>query len=532
MVTPALPRHWEQSRAFHFAGVQLLDTDLPSAVASIEAAARLGHAQGLHLCNAYTLTLALRRDDYRSMLEHENSVNLPDGTPVTWFYRLATQRVARGPVRGPSLMKAVLDKTTLRHFLLGGSPEVLRDLEAVIRDRFRSAQLVGSHAPPFREPGPDDLDDFVRRIKESRAEVVWVGLGTPRQDRVIAELVGRVDAVLVGVGAAFDFISGHKSEAPVLLQSSGLEWAYRLVHEPRRLWRRYLFGNTLFVAHGARQVFSARRAGPALATVTTTAPASTGVGAVPRVPVGAASVHCIDEPGVLRLISDTAQHGDDHPWLVVTPNIQHVALLEVDKGFRSAYDRADLVLADGWPVVRAVRLLSGYRLQRITGADLLPALCERAAALALRVGIVGGLHGAAGEAASRLGSRYPGLQVELVLEPELGFDRRPDRVRAVVRQVAAAELDLLFLAVGTPKQEIFAAAHLEGMGARVTLCVGAAVDFAAGRQRRAPQALRRAGLEWAFRALHEPRRLLPRYARSAPVFLRAVRRSRQERRRD
>jgi N-acetylglucosaminyldiphosphoundecaprenol N-acetyl-beta-D-mannosaminyltransferase len=314
-----------------------------------------------------------------------------------------------------------------------------------------------------------------------------------------------------------------------MLHRSGMEWAYRLGQEPRRLWRRYLIGNSLFLVHGTRQLVSARRAGPQLATVATH-PSRSGIGSIPRVPVGVASVHCVEEQAVLALITEAATHGTDHPWLVVTPNIQHVALLEVDKGLRNAYDRADLVLADGWPVVRAVRLLSGYRLQRITGADLLPDLCEQAAEKGLRVGIVGGLHGAADEAAARLQDRYPGLKVELTLEPEIGFDRRPKRVESVVRRVADAELDLLFLAFGAPRQETFAATHLDEMGARVTLCVGAAVDFAAGRQRRAPHALRRVGMEWAYRALHEPRRLMPRYARSAPVFLKAVKRSRQERR--
>lgn len=521
------PDHWSTAQPFHFGGVRLLDTDLHAAVGSIESAARRGHSQGLHLCNAYTLTLALRRDDYRSMLEHENSVNLPDGTPVAWFYRLSTRRPARGPVRGPSLMKATLDQTDLRHFLLGGSPKVLHDLEAVIRHRFRGAVVVGSHSPPFREPCLEDFDDFVRRIKESRAEVVWVGLGTPRQDRVIAALVGRVDVVLVGVGAAFDFLSGNKSEAPVALHRSGMEWAYRLAQEPRRLWRRYLVGNTMFVVHGTRQLLASARTAQSDLSIDLRGPRETA--GIARVPVGAASVHCVDETTVLDLITAAASTIQGRPWLVVTPNIQHVAQLEVDRGLRKAYDRADLVLADGWPVVRAVRLLSGRRLQRITGADLFPAICGRAAGLGLRVGIVGGMHGAANDAANRLRARHPGLKVEFTLEPEMNFERDPSKAEAVVDRVREARLDVLFLALGTPKQETFAVRHLEEMDARVTLCVGAAVDFVAGRQRRAPHAMRQIGLEWAFRAVHQPRRLLPRYARSAPIFLRAVRRSRQTR---
>ena len=101
----------------------------------------------------------------------------------------------------------------------------------------------------------------------------------------------------------------------------------------------------------------------------------------------------------------------------------------------------------------------------------------------------------------------------------------------MLEQIRAAQLDILFLALGTPKQENFAGQRLDEMGAKVTVCVGAAVDFVAGRQRRAPRLLRRLGLEWAYRAVHEPRRLIPRYARSAPVFLRAVARTHREPRR-
>jgi N-acetylglucosaminyldiphosphoundecaprenol N-acetyl-beta-D-mannosaminyltransferase len=271
--------------------------------------------------------------------------------------------------------------------------------------------------------------------------------------------------------------------------------------------------------------------GTSAATVNTGATVLPDGTVIPRVRVGAAEVHCIDEAAVLDIVSRAARGERDRPWLVVTPNIQHIALLEVDDRLREAYARADLVLADGWPVVRAVRVLAHRRLQRITGADLFPALARRAAEQGLRVGIVGGMNGAARDAGDRLIARFPGLHVALTLEPALGFDRNPDVIRDVVDRVRRAELDLLFLALGAPKQEAFAVDHLESMGAGVTLCVGAAVDFVAGRQRRAPQVLRRLGLEWAFRAVHEPRRLIPRYARSAPVFLRAVARTRREQRR-
>jgi N-acetylglucosaminyldiphosphoundecaprenol N-acetyl-beta-D-mannosaminyltransferase len=257
---PTTPAFWTQARPFEFSGVRLVDTDVAGAVDSLAAAAAAGSPQGLHLCNAYTLTLATRDPAYRATLQHPGAVNLPDGTPVSWYYRLASRHGARGPVRGPSLMKAGLARPGLRHFLLGGTDDVLADLEEVIARDYPQAVVAGRLAPPFGDPGDADLELWAASVREAGADVVWVGLGTPRQDVVISRLVGRTGAVLVGVGAAFDFLSGHKSEAPEVLHRTGLEWVYRLASEPRRLWRRYLFGNAAFVVQAVRQLALARRA--------------------------------------------------------------------------------------------------------------------------------------------------------------------------------------------------------------------------------------------------------------------------------
>jgi N-acetylglucosaminyldiphosphoundecaprenol N-acetyl-beta-D-mannosaminyltransferase len=251
---PLSPAHWPQARPFRFGDVELLDTDLDGAVRSLVDVASSGTGQGVHLCNAYTLSLAGRDACYRATLAHPGAVNLPDGTPVSWFYRLAHGGPAHGPVRGPSLMTAVLRQPGRRHFLLGGTPEVLAALEREIADGYPQAKVVGSLAPPFQDPDRRDIEAFADAIRVSGAEIVWVGLGTPRQDQVIAALTPEVSAVLVGVGAAFDFLSGHKPEAPAVLHRTGLEWVYRLLSEPRRLWRRYLFGNSMFVLQAFRQL--------------------------------------------------------------------------------------------------------------------------------------------------------------------------------------------------------------------------------------------------------------------------------------
>jgi N-acetylglucosaminyldiphosphoundecaprenol N-acetyl-beta-D-mannosaminyltransferase len=240
-----------------YAGVGLRDEDLGSALEMLAEAAARREPTAVHLCNAYTLSLAARDPLYAKVLQHK-AQNLVDGVPVTWFARLQTGRKQRGPVRGPSLMRAALDRDGLDHFLLGGTDDVLARLGGTARRSNPGVRIVGSLAPPFGPVASEDLDRWAREIRASGANVVWVGLGTPKQDQVLAGLVDRVDAVVVGVGAAFDFLSSAKREAPGFLQGSGLEWLYRLLAEPRRLWRRYLIGNALFVVHAATSLRGGR----------------------------------------------------------------------------------------------------------------------------------------------------------------------------------------------------------------------------------------------------------------------------------
>ncbi len=216
----------------------------------VRLATRAGSGADVHLCNAYTLAHADADYAYKQMLRAA-TLNLPDGTSVVWANRLRFgHRVSARRVYGPDLFLDVLGCNAtkgLRHYLLGGSPEVLADLEGEIRRRFPAARLVGAESPPFRTMTAAERQAQRARLLGSGANVVWVGLGTPRQDWVCAELAAVVPAVFVAVGAAFDFIAGAKRQAPILMQRSGLEWIFRLATEPRRLWKRYLFGNLRFL---------------------------------------------------------------------------------------------------------------------------------------------------------------------------------------------------------------------------------------------------------------------------------------------
>lgn len=242
-----------------FAGVDVLVVDRLRAVEIVVDHATSRRAVAVHLCNAYTLTLAAKDPAYAACLSHR-SINLPDGVPVGWFYRLQTGQPNPGPVRGPELMRAVLARPEPSHFFLGGDDQAALDaLHASARRIRPDVKIAGSLLPPFAPITPAAIDTWVEAIKESGADVVWVGLGTPKQDEVLAMLVDRLDAVAIGVGAAFAFLAGTRREAPERLRGTGLEWVYRLASEPRRLWRRYLVGNAQFAGYARRELRRSRQ---------------------------------------------------------------------------------------------------------------------------------------------------------------------------------------------------------------------------------------------------------------------------------
>jgi N-acetylglucosaminyldiphosphoundecaprenol N-acetyl-beta-D-mannosaminyltransferase len=147
-----------------------------------------------------------------------------------------------------------------RHFFYGGAEGVPEQLAANLRQRFPELQVVGIYSPPFRLLTPEEDEQVVQMLNQAAPDIVWVGLSTPKQEQWMAAHVGRVEApVLIGVGAAFDFLTSRKKQAPRWMQRNGLEWLFRLLTEPRRLWRRYLVNNPLFVLLVLAQALGLRR---------------------------------------------------------------------------------------------------------------------------------------------------------------------------------------------------------------------------------------------------------------------------------
>ncbi len=201
------------------------------------------------LAGIQTLTEAYEHADFREILEKAFLVT-PDGMPLVWLGKLLGQRHMTR-VYGPDLMLKVCERSVgsgHTHFLYGGHPGVAEDLKTALERRFPGIRIVGTYCPPFRPLNGEEERALLNQVAEAKPDVVWVGVGTPKQDRFMRDYLHRMDTTLMfGVGAAFDFHTGRVKQAPGWMQRSGLEWFFRVCCEPRRLAGRYFRNNPLFV---------------------------------------------------------------------------------------------------------------------------------------------------------------------------------------------------------------------------------------------------------------------------------------------
>ncbi len=217
-----------------------------------------------YICVAAVHTvMATREDEELRAAVLASDLTVPDGQPLVWALRMLGHRLD-GRVYGPELMQRACERATRtgsRFFLYGGrSPEALDQLAGNLRASYPGLSIVGGYSPPFRELTASEDAAVVAEINASGADVVWVGIGVPKQEKWMARMRERLDApVLVGVGAAFDFHAGLVPQAPSAMQRLGLEWVYRLCQEPRRLWRRYARYNPRFLWEFTRQYAARRR---------------------------------------------------------------------------------------------------------------------------------------------------------------------------------------------------------------------------------------------------------------------------------
>lgn len=240
------------------ASIDVIDSD--SAVQRISAWVEDRSSRYVCFCNAHSVVTTTQDPKFRAAIQGADMA-APDGMPVAWMLR-RLGATAQARISGPDLMLAYLSRiagTEESIFLYGSTAVTLKRLQASLLQRWPGLRIAGAESPPFRALTPEEDVAVVDRINASGAGTVWVSLGCPKQEFWMAAHRHRIQAVLVGVGAAFDFHAGTVSRAPPWMREHGLEWLHRLLSEPRRLGRRYLATNTAFVLGAAKQLLRGTR---------------------------------------------------------------------------------------------------------------------------------------------------------------------------------------------------------------------------------------------------------------------------------
>ncbi len=242
-----LPVEWP--RKVDIFGVEVTPTTYEQATETIIYAAQQ-RTPGVISCHAVHAIITASCDPQLRDQVNQFDMITPDGQPVRWALNLLHGTHLRERVYGPELTLRLCQRaaqTGVSIYLYGGSPEVVETLQSNLKEMFPRLEVAGYESPPFRALTPEEDEEVVQRINDSGAGLVFIGLGCPKQDVFAFEHRDQIQGVQICVGAAFDFHAGRKSTAPRWMQDRGLEWLYRLLQEPRRLWKRYFVTNSIYL---------------------------------------------------------------------------------------------------------------------------------------------------------------------------------------------------------------------------------------------------------------------------------------------
>ena len=229
--------------------------DWSTALSRIAAWAEAHESRIVCICNSHSVVTSTQDAHFKNIIESADMAT-PDGAPVASMLR-KTGYAHQQRINGPDLMWkycALAAHRNERIYLYGGQADMLGILQQRLLSAFPGLQIAGAYSPPYRAPTLAEDSADIARINASGAGTVWVSLGCPKQEQWMDRHRGKIHAVMIGVGAAFDYHAGTLQRAPLWMQNAGLEWLYRVIKEPRRLWRRYLVTNTLFVMGAAWQL--------------------------------------------------------------------------------------------------------------------------------------------------------------------------------------------------------------------------------------------------------------------------------------
>lgn len=210
----------------------------------------LDELRGKYICvsNVHTTVMSYENEEYRK-IQNSAAMALPDGAPLSSYSRRKGYRDAQR-VTGPDLMLELFKISMqggYRHYFYGATEQTLTAMRQVLERDYPGIEIAGMYAPPFRETTQEEDEQIIQQINESRPDFIWVGLGAPKQEQWMYQHMGKLNGVLIGVGAGFDYLAGYIKRAPRWMQKMSLEWVYRLLQDPKRLWRRYFTSNVKFI---------------------------------------------------------------------------------------------------------------------------------------------------------------------------------------------------------------------------------------------------------------------------------------------
>lgn len=239
-------RNEEKMKTCNILGTNIAVTNMAETVAYIEE--HIEELRGKYICvsNVHTTVTGYEEEDYRH-IQNSAALALPDGKPLSLYSKKHGFPEAER-VTGPDLMGELFTRNNgLRHYFYGGTKETIEVLEKKLPETYKDLKIAGMVSPPFRPLTPEEDEKAVREINEAKADIIWVGLGAPKQERWMYEHRDKVSGVMIGVGAGFDYYAGTIRRAPMWMQKMSLEWLYRLMQDPKRLFKRYFVTNFKFL---------------------------------------------------------------------------------------------------------------------------------------------------------------------------------------------------------------------------------------------------------------------------------------------
>lgn len=223
-------------------GTNIAVTNMSETIAFLEN--EIEKLRGSYICvsNVHTTVMAYENEEYRKV-QNTAAVALPDGKPLSSYSRKHGFPEAER-VTGPDLMGEMFARDNgLRHYFYGGSPETIAVLEKKLKKKYPHLQIAGMVSPPYRELTKEEDEADIAAMNEAKADIIWIGLGAPKQEKWMYRHKGKVNGVMIGVGAGFDYHAGTIKRAPMWMQKASLEWLYRLLQDPKRLFGRYMKTN-------------------------------------------------------------------------------------------------------------------------------------------------------------------------------------------------------------------------------------------------------------------------------------------------